>query len=359
MRFTGLLLVVALGLLPGCSTPPVLVQKVEFGGSIWSAGQRRAGVLFQDGGQSIPVSGGTLWLFGDTFYGQPPVGLSPQNSQIKGARWTTIALLPTDHTNLPPILAYYTNRDGLVANPIDLLPGEDEKHHRIWPAGGVSLGSRFYLYYSLIETTDAPGPWNFHGLGGGLSVAEEVPGHFTRLQPDGHWKFPVEPVQVLREGEVLYLFEVSSQPKGLLLARVKVAEIEHPAAYEFFTGAGWSNQRAQAKVVLKEAYGQVSVMRLPGADDYLLATSSDPSHPREIQLRRSRHLEGPWSAPVRLAVPEFPGKKTELVYCTFLHPELSGTGSQQLVATFCRTLEGNWNLCNPEWVLLTLGPPRR
>lgn len=53
--------------LAGCSTCPPGVARVEFGQSIWSEGQRRADVLFQDGAQPVPVAGGALWTFGDTF----------------------------------------------------------------------------------------------------------------------------------------------------------------------------------------------------------------------------------------------------------------------------------------------------
>ena len=345
--------------LTGCATrelPAVRVRQAEFGGSIWSEAQRRAGVLFQDGAQSIPVAGGTLWLFGDTFYGRTPPGLPPQNSQIKGSDWTTLAFLPAGLTQLPPTLTYFTNADGAVSNAIALLAGEDAKHRRIWPDGGIGIGPKIYLYYSMIGTTDEPGPWNFHGLGGGLSVSDKPLNPFTRLQPDGQWKFPVEPIQVVREKEMLYLLEVSHEPQGLILARVKCAQLEDPAAYRFFTGDGWSKNRADAKVVLRQAYGQVSVMRLPRTGKYLLATSSDFSHPREIQLWQAKRLEDPWSAPARIAVPEMPGKKTNLVYCTYLHPELSDPHSTRVVVTFCRILDGDWNLSNPEWAVFDLSP---
>ena len=343
--------------LGGCSAvAPLRVEHAEFGGSIWGDSQRRAGVLFQDGSQSIPVQGGAVWTFGDTFLGTPRPGLPPQNPQITGSVWATLAWLPAGSTNLPPQLDYFTNRQGLAACPLALFPGEDQKHLRLWPTDGIGLGSRLYLYYSMIETTDQPGPWNFHGLGAGLAVADLPDRRFTRLRPGGQSRFPINPIQILRQGETLYLYEISGQPKGLILGRVNANQIEVPAAYEFLTRQGWSTNRAQAKVVLREAYGQVSIMWLPSRHRYVMATSSDFRHPREIQLRESPRPEGPWSAPLRLAVAELPGKKTQLVYCTFLHPELSYPGTPQLVATFCRTLEGNWELSNPEWVTLTLAP---
>jgi len=329
---------------------------VEFGQPIWHDSQRRAGVLFQDGAQSIPVKGGALWTFGDTFIGKPQAGQPPQNSQITGSVWATIAWLPDGMTNLPPTLEYVTDTNGIAACPLKLFPEEDQKHVRLWPADGISLGSRLYLYYSMIETTDQPGPWNFHGIGSGLAVADLPVKQFTRLRPAGSCQFPVNPIQILRQGETLYLFEISSKPKGLILARVVAQQIENPTAYEFFTGDRWSTNRAAVKVILREAYGQVSIAWIPALRRYVMATSSDFSRPLEIQLRESLQPEGPWSAPVRLAVPDLPGKKTQLVYCTFLHPELSDQNSLRLVATFCRTLEGSWALSNPEWLTILLAP---
>ena len=340
--------------LAGCAADPLRVNRAVFGGSIWGEGQRRAGVMFQDGAQSFPVAGGTLWSFGDTFLGKPVTGLPPANKQITGANWTTLAWLSSDKKGLPPALVYYTGTNGMAACPLALLPGEDPKHRRLWPAGGISAGRHVYLYYSLIETTDAPGPWNFHGLGGGLAVADGPLQPYVRLQPDGNWKFPVEPVQVVREGDELYLFEISSQPKGLILARVKAGHIERPSAYEFYNGRQWTASRDRVKVILREAYGQVSVKWIPGLRQYVMATSSDFYHPLQIQLRQSSRLEGPWSEPIRIAVPEMPGKKTTLVYCTFLHPELSEPNPPRLVATFCRMLAGSWELSNPESVTLWL-----
>ncbi|MGA2787078.1 MAG: hypothetical protein ABSF60_06080, partial [Verrucomicrobiota bacterium] len=187
--------VIALAL-AGCAAAPPRVARVEFGRSIWADGQRRAGVLFQDGGMAVPVARGTLWTFGDTFYGQPQPGQPPQLSQNKGAQSTTIAFLPAGQTNLPPALEYFTDSNGVVANPFEYFPEEDLKHHRIWPGAGISIGSRIYLSYGVIVVTDEPGPWNFHGIGAGLAVGETPLGRFVRLRPDGQWRFPVDPAQI-------------------------------------------------------------------------------------------------------------------------------------------------------------------
>ena len=343
--------------LAGCvTTSPPPEANANFGGSIWQDGQRRAEILFQDGGQSFAVPGGTLWTFGDTFFGRAPTNGTPTNKKLDGSISATLAWLPANSHQLPPALNYLVATNGRARSPFSLFPEEDARHLRLWPLDGVSLGKKIYLFYAMVATTDAPGPWNFHGVGTGLAMADGPLQPFTRLRPNGDCRFPVNANQILREGEWLYLYEISEQPKGLLLARVRVDRIEEPAAYEFFTGKTWTTHRAAAKVILREAYGQVSIARRPGRTGLLMATSSVFWHPREIQLRTAASPTGPWKLFRRIAVPELPGQQTELVYCTFLHPELSENPARQLVLTFCRILKGNWELSNPEWVTLPLAP---
>ena len=55
-----------------------------------------------------------------------------------------------------------------------------------------------------------------------------------------------------------------------------------------------------------------------------MASSSDFDHPREIRFLVADAPYGPWSPPVaRIEVPENrQGKRVEMVYCAYLHPEL-------------------------------------
>jgi hypothetical protein len=157
----------------------------------------------------------------------------------------------------------------------------------------------------------------------------------------------------------------------LYLARVRVDRIEDPAAYEFWTGHdgghSFASSREQAAVVLREVWPG-DWLDVGGSEDeactqhgttFVMATSSDFFHPREIRLRVANHPCGPWSDPACIAVPEVPGKRTDLVYCAYLHPELSpvtramARGEEaDVVVTFCRMLAGEWELSNPESVRL-------
>jgi hypothetical protein len=74
---------------------------------------------------------------------------------------------------------------------------------------------------------------------------------------------------------------------------------------------------------------------------YVMASSSDFYHPREIRFLVAEAPYGPWSRPVaRFEVPEYrQGKRVELVYCSFLHPELFREGGRVMNLTFTPGLE--------------------
>jgi Domain of unknown function (DUF4185) len=345
----------------GCSAhapPGPSVTATELCGDIIAADGSRSGVLYHDGGQSIAVQGGTLWVFGDTFLGHRANPTTQPDSL--GSVGTTIAFLPQEARTLPPDLRYFANSDGIATTPLALFADEDPKKFRMWPAGGVAVGGRTYLFYSMIESTDDPGPWNFRSVGSGLAVADQPLSKFQRLTPDGSWHFPVEAICVLQHEGLLYCYQVCNRPnqKGLIVARVAPADIENPSAYRFFNGQDWSLKPESAKVILREAYGQASVLWNPALRAFLLATSSDFFHPQEIQLRTARDPWGPWSEPTRIRVQPRPEKTTKLVYGTFIHPELSSEDGGEVVLTFCRNLEGDWELSNPELMRVHLQTSR-
>lgn len=359
--------------------PPV--QFVQSHGPIWSNAMAQARVLYQDGGAPIQGDGGALWVFGDTFMGRMRDGNMFQpskesNPTMEGAVSATIAWLPAEASaELPPRLRYFVNESGKVQSPLEWRSGEIPERLRMWPLGGVALDGATYMYYAMIEITDAAPPWNFRGIGGGLAKARHPLGMFERLAPGGDWKFPVEAICTLQRDGFVYLFEVAGEgPKrGLRLARVAEAQIEHPERYEYCTGLNvrgepsWSTKQSEMGVLLSDVYGQFSLAWNARLGAYLAVTSSNVFHPEEMQFRTAPHPWGPWSQPTRIAVPPHAatdgtrpsGKKTRLVYCAALHPELSAADGGEVVVTYCRMLEGDWELSNPEMLRLRVGSDHR
>ena len=201
------------------------------------------------------------------------------------------------------------------------------------------MNGRYYLFYSLIEIF-GNGAWDFRSVGSGLARSSVALGSYKRLQLQGNWRFPVEPSCIIEADGWLYLYQVGEAhgKQGALLARVRPDKIEDPEAYEFYTGPGsqFSLQKDAESVLVKNVPGQVSVAWNPYLGKYVMASSSDFSHPRQIRFLVADEPYGPWSNPVAsIEVPaQRQGKMVDLVYCTYLHPELFRENSQVMNLTF-------------------------
>jgi hypothetical protein len=329
-----------------CSSPSVpgnpkgdgvKIVKTRFLGSIWNQPQGKASIVSQDGGESFAVPGGTLWAFGDTFKGSRSADGTPHFEG--GAVSCSIAFLGQNSKSYPPALSYLVSSNGIVVSPFKYLANEPAERFRIWPLGGVTLKSNFYLFYSLIEIT-GKGQWDFHGVGSGLGKAQVALGPYERLQPHGDWHFPVAPTQVLESDGWLYLFEVKSVGKrqGAFLSRVRPEQIEDPGAYEFYAGVGpeFSSRAEDSSVLLSNVPGQVAVVWNNYLRKYLLASSSDFGRPREIRFHVADAPYGPWSPPVaRVEAPErCQGKRVNFIYCAYFHPELFRENGRVINLTF-------------------------
>ncbi len=337
MNFSTALQISLLGILilaSGCSTFPYTQQQTKpafdivqtkFLGSLWSESHAKASIVSQDGGQSFAVPSGAIWAFGDTFKGSRSAGGTPYFAG--GAVSCSIAFLGKDAKSYPPAFAYFVSTNGEVNSPFEYLPDESRERDRIWPLGGIHANGHDYLYYSVIEVF-GNGQWDFRGVGSGLARSKMALGAYERLQSGGNWRFPVAPTQAIESDGWIYLFEIedSGRKQGVILARVRPEKIENPDAYEFYAGAGpkFSPKKDDASVVVRNVPGQVSVAWNGYLEKYVMASSSDFSKPREIRFHVADSLYGPWSRPVaRIQLPaQRQGKRVDLVYCAFLHPEL-------------------------------------
>ncbi|MBN1844439.1 MAG: DUF4185 domain-containing protein [Sedimentisphaerales bacterium] len=317
------------------------VVRSDFLGTVWNQGHANASVVSQDGGFSYRVPGGSLWCFGDTFKGSRDPAGNPQFSG--GAVSCCIARLGETIDSLPPVLRYLTGRDGKVAQAIDFLPDESWDHNRIWPLSGIYFNAKSYIYYSLIELT-GEGMWGFQDAGSGLACSTQPLTVHKRIQTPKGWRFPVAPTAIVMTDEWMYLFDVGKRDggQGIWLSRVRPAEIENPDGYQFYCGPGprFTPDKNKQVLFLGDIYGQVSVVWNAYLDRYILASSSNIFHPREIRFYTAENPWGPWEQAVSITVPEYrQGKKVELVYCSYFHPELFRDNGRIMNLTFSLHLE--------------------
>ena len=257
----------------------------------------------------------------------------------------------------PPALDYFVSSNSIVVSPFAYLTNEPPDLYRIWPGAGIYLNGHYYLFYSLIEVH---GAWNFRSVGSGLGESSVALGNYKRLQPQGNWQFPIEPSSVIEAGGWLYLYQAGKAhgKQGTLLARVRPDKIEDPRAYEFYTGPGpqFSSQKDAESLLVENTLGQVSVAWNPYLHKYVMASSSDFYRPRQIRFLVADAPYGPWSKPVAsIQVPaQRQGKPVNLVYCTYLHPQLFRDNGQIMNLTYSLDLRNSGFDANCEMVEMRL-----
>jgi hypothetical protein len=343
----------------GCSekfsynAPCFKIIQTRFLGSVWNEGHRKASIISQDGGYSYPTPEGTLWLFGDTFKGSRDETGKPHFAG--GAVSCSIALLSHRNAHAPPVLKFFSGKDGTVAAPLDFLPGESREHKRMWPLSGIYIQGTYYMYYTVIEIFGT-GAWDFKIFGAGLAFSDKPLSRYKRIQSKQHWEFPVSPTEIVLVDDWLYLYEVSKKggKQGIWLSRVRPAEIENPDSYEYYCGSDtrFCSDKNKQALFLENIYGQVSIVWNEYLGKYILASSSDFSNPLEIRLYTADKPHEKWGKPVaRILVPEYrQNKKVELVYFTYFHPELFRENGRIMNLSFSLQLKDSGFDANNEMI---------
>jgi Domain of unknown function (DUF4185) len=332
------------------------IVQTNFLGTLWNESQAKAKIISQDGGESFAVPGGAIWAFGDTFKGTRSADGVPHFEG--GAVSCAIAFLGQYARRYPPALDYLV-ASNVVVSPFSYFTNEPPRDYRIWPGGGIYVNGQYYLFYSVINVFGS-GTWDFRSVGSGLGRSRMPLGAYERLRPHGDWHYPFEVSDILPADGWLYLYGVAELKgkQGAELARVRPNKIEDPDAYEFYAGPGpqFSSHKEDARILIENVPGQVSVAWNAYLHKYVMASSSDFYLPWRIRFLAADAPYGPWSRPVAsIEVPEVrQGKHVDLAYCAYLHPELFQNGGEVMNLTYSLSLKDGGFDCNCEMVEVKL-----
>lgn len=321
----------------------------------------------QDGAYSIPLANGSLWYFGDTFFGdrQPtdpmPHGLHVEDYEGIDRMVCNCGLISTDTDGRGGItdFRYVTDDEGAVRPLVKPLPNEPPAY-RIWCLDGVAVGVTVYLFYlkvRVFEPTEGPFPLGFELIGSGVAEGSSGDFSFQRMTHDGSsmlWpKDPHAPAPDPHfasaalhdpDDEMVYVYGASRDDGSVdrcYLGRVADREVGVLEAYEYFSGDGsWSWSPSDAVALFEGMPNEMSVSYNEYMGCYLAVHSL--GHTGQIVGRTAPAPWGPWSSPTILWTVEpahasFPSDSVS--YAGKEHPTLAIDGGKTIYLTYIEFLE--------------------
>lgn len=331
--------------------PPPHVRRVRHLGPVPAASTSDWSLVGQDGGQSIDLGGDVLFVFADTLLaarGAPADGRTlPWPLRRGEGRFLANSAARAARGRLADELGrlrYYLGPDGWPCEVLCATPAEHLARVRFWPAHGLAVGDRVFLFYLGIEHRTPGAAWGFRNTGTGLSVLEPETGRARRLRWEGDdWRlFPVAGddthagVQVLREGGDVYVF--ASVRHGLSVtarvARVAVERVADRAAYLYLASdaPAWDPSPARA-LDLGPCGDDFSVSWNAHLGLYLMCYVEHAG--RRLCLRAAPHPWGPYGPP--RVVDELPtDAPNPLAALAFEHPLYAEDGGRTLLVSYCQ-----------------------
>ncbi|MCL6475847.1 MAG: DUF4185 domain-containing protein [Firmicutes bacterium] len=289
---------------------------------------RQAGWIGSDCAYSVPLDAErTLWLFGDTHFGEVRDGRRANAQMVMG---NSIAIQQGKDTQSAR-LRFFFGAGGVDKLTAFLRPRASRGW--FWFGHGLAEGKRLWLFLTHIVPTGEPGVFGFRSQGAWL--AEVLDHSLPPTQWRSHLSFGSA---VWGDGKWVYIYGIrddrsrSPLKRGLGVARVPVGRMAHFTAWQFWTLNGWNHRWRECSVSGDDIGAEFSVSFVPALRKWALVYSPADLSP-EIRLRWANSPTGAWSEPQTVyRCPDV--QKGQHVFChaAKAHSELSAPN--ELLVTY-------------------------
>lgn len=306
--WVGIAAAVVLGLAPASLAGEYSVEVERIGaltGPRAPVDMKAADICGTDLGTMAEIGGTIVMAFGDTF------GWQGEHCTRFGPNWRS------------NVVAFTTDKDPSDGVAIeDWLRGTDGKavaaregaHSTVFkgeqsriPTAMVAVGDRLYMHtMSVHGFASMGGVWLCNSSGFGYSDDAGKTWH-TAGAEFGDFKSTFNMLALSADRGVgnedgAYVYAVGTacgRFGGARAARVKAEDLLDASAWEYFDGADWSPDRAQAAEIIKPGVGEGSLVWNEGLGLWMYTTLNELS--AAIELRFAPQPHGPWSEPLTLA----------------------------------------------------------
>ena len=253
-------------------------------------------VAGQDLGSMFEAGGKTWFVFGDTFGKREP-GFTGGG----GDEWRSNTLAYSTDTNLNDGIKL----DGYIVDDRgwakELLPSEkvDNVEMTVIPTFGFAANGAMYLAYMSVRHWGEPGEWETNNAG--FAKSKDGGQTWTMLSAPT-WSGDSNFVQVsvtLHDSDLYFWGVTHGRFHGVQLMKVAEKDVESPAAYRYFAGAGddgepiWSADQGAAKTIVDDTVGELSVVWNDHLSRWLMTYSNGGNG--DTSLREGITPWGPWS----------------------------------------------------------------
>ncbi|WP_129785156.1 DUF4185 domain-containing protein [Promicromonospora panici] len=294
-------------------------------------------VNFTDLGSMFEADGKVWFAFGDTF-GERDDDMTGGGGSLWRSNtlgWTTDAD-PSDGITIEGMIL----DDAGVAKELLASKKVDGDEITVIPTHGFATDAGMYLHYMSVRQWGTPGEWEVNHAGLAKSTDE---GQTWEKLDAPRWGgesgfVQISPAHVTVGGrDWLYVWGVThGRFGGVSLARVPAAQVEDPAAWQYFAGladggAGsgadaaprWAADPVDAALVLDDTVGELSVVWNDHLDRWIMTYLAEG---RGIVLREGLSPWGPWGEPFELVgATEVPGP-----YAPYMLPRYTEDGGRTI-----------------------------
>jgi len=333
------------------------------------------GWLGADAAYSIPLAPGrSLWLFGDTFVGDPATTL---RAHFKTMVRNSIGIGICEPNKACTIRYYWRSQD--AAKPRSFFDtGKDDVWY--WPLDGILNGKTLYL--SLMVVRNRPGASSKDAMG--FEVVGTKWASVTNLSaPPDRWKISLRDmtggdllpgVSIVADGRFLLLYthviEAQGRAQGrgyMALLRVPRDKIANPASHWEYLGrdSKWrlGTPHGDALHVIDQPISEMSVRYHPQWKEWVAVSSGPAPTSNHIVARIAGTPEGPWSEPFPIyQFPEMTQNFDRDTFCYAAKEHIEFDDSNLVVTYACNSFSfekviNNMAIYRPQVVVLPRPQP--
>ncbi len=180
------------------------------------------------------------------------------------------------------------------------------------PTAGWSIADRQFMWFMSVKKWGAPGHWDVNYAEIAYSDDNGNTWVLSGVQQSANSNF-IQVAVVEHSGYLLFWGIPAGRFGGVKLARVLPSDVLNKAAYQYYSGSGWSASEEDGVFIVEPPVGELSVLWNPFLQRWIMMYLNE--NKACIEVREAEQPYGEWSEPTAVACAnDYPA-----LYGAFMH----------------------------------------